>query len=95
MKAKLLDTWQMIQSSNLRSSPTFRWRDAGLTRAVKLGSTVLIEDFDAPLASVSERLNSILETTRTLMYRMSLLLHLITVLPSFSFLNLCLVESFL
>jgi MoxR-like ATPase len=48
------------------TSPIFLFRDGLFTRAARLGEVVVLEDFNAPSQSVTERLNSALETERTL-----------------------------
>jgi len=40
----------------------FLFRDGPVTHAVKVGSILVLEDFDVPSQSITERLNSLLET---------------------------------
>lgn len=49
-----------------RGGPVFVFRDGPATRAAKLGLPLLLEDWDAPGAAVTERLNSMLETEPSL-----------------------------
>jgi MoxR-like ATPase len=47
-------------------NPAFVFQDGPVTRAAKMGVPVFFEDFDAPSAAVTERLNSMLETNPSL-----------------------------
>ncbi|CAF4810853.1 unnamed protein product, partial [Rotaria sp. Silwood1] len=54
--------WNTISSPSFnRNKPIFLFRDAAVTRAVKLGQPILIEDFDLANQAATERLNSLLE----------------------------------
>ncbi|CAF1537809.1 unnamed protein product, partial [Rotaria sordida] len=56
--------WNTISSQSFnRNKPIFLFRDAAVTRAVKLGQPILIEDFDLANQAATERLNSLLEPT--------------------------------
>eukprot|EP01038_Epipyxis_sp_PR26KG_P004737 gene4737-6644_t len=43
--------------------PAFLFQDGPVSKAAKLGVPIYLEDFDQPSAAVTERLNSLLETT--------------------------------
>ncbi|CAF1634116.1 unnamed protein product [Rotaria magnacalcarata] len=56
--------WDTISSPSFnRNKPIFLFRDAAVTRAIKLGHPILIEDFDLANQAATERLNSLLEPT--------------------------------
>ena len=56
-------TWALAECTSRESSPLFLFKDGPVSTAVRLGRIVVLEDFDLPSANVSERLNSLLETS--------------------------------
>lgn len=66
MLHKIICLWQQLCSpSTCVSDPLFLFRDGPVTKAVRRGSMLLLEDFDAPSQAVTERLNSMLEPEPT------------------------------
>lgn len=64
----IYDSAILLHSNILKSSvkdTLFLFRDGVITRSVKVAHPILLEDFDAPNQSVTERLNSMLETERS------------------------------
>ena len=54
---------KILHSLRTNSTGTmFLFRDGPVTHAVKVGSILVLEDFDVPSQSITERLNSLLET---------------------------------
>jgi MoxR-like ATPase len=55
--------FERVSSLSHSNTINFVFRDGPVTRAIKLGRILLLEGFDLPEASVTERLNSLLEPT--------------------------------
>ena len=56
-----------IQNGNVRSKALFEWSDGSLVHAMKEGSYFLLDEISLADDSVLERLNSVLEPSRTLL----------------------------
>jgi midasin len=63
MYAKAERTRQLLLHSDSNAPPQFLFRDGPVTRAVKRATSIFLEDLDLPSQAVTERLNSLLETT--------------------------------
>ena len=57
--------WDTLLSGGGRDEPVFVFKDGPVSRAVKLGYKLILEDYDLCPQSVTERFNSILETEPT------------------------------
>ena len=59
----IMDSWVLVTNFYKEYTPRcFKFREGPVTKAVKLGSLLYLEDFDLPSQAVTERLNSLLES---------------------------------
>ena len=56
-----LENIKQLKNTDNISDPIFLFKDGPITRAVKNGNLLILEDFDLPSQAVTERLNSLLE----------------------------------
>ena len=62
--SSIRQSWNLVKNFYNEKTPTrcFKFREGPVTKAVKLGSLLYLEDFDLPSQAVTERLNSLLES---------------------------------
>jgi len=63
LTAKFESYVEAVQQAMSQSEPIFVFRDGPVTLSAKLGKLLVLEDYDAPSQAVTERLNSLFEST--------------------------------
>ena len=61
LKDSIESKMRQSADSSMRSGPVFAFRDGVLTSSIQNGGVILLEDFDLPQQSVTERCNSLFE----------------------------------